>query len=72
MAKCVYIKMHFLPILRVQRDFKVIQESEVKEAIQDHKVTRGQRERLEPRDRLYVITAVEAKQLFQELPAWNK
>lgn len=64
--------MHFLPTHRVRKDFRVIQENGVKEAIQDHKVTRGQWERLEPKDKLYVIIALEAKQLFQELPAWNK
>lgn len=64
--------MYYLPFHRVRKGFLVIQENEVKEAIQDHKVTKDQQEMLVWKDRLYVITAFDAKQLLQELPTWNK
>lgn len=55
----------------MRKGFWVIQESEAKEAFQDHKVIKDQQETLGWKDRLYVITAVDAKQVVQELPTWN-
>lgn len=48
--------------------FWVIPGSEAKEACRDHKVTKDQQETLDGKDRLYVITAVGAKPVVQELP----
>lgn len=56
--------MYYLPFHRVRKGFWVIQENEVKEAIQDHKVNKDQQEMLVWKDRLYVITAFDAKQLL--------
>lgn len=53
--------MYYLPFHRVRKGFWVIQENEVKEAIQDHKVTKDQQEMLVWKDRLYVIAAFDAK-----------
>lgn len=55
--------MYYLPVDRVRKDFWVIQESEEKEAFQDHKVTKDQQETLDWKDSLYVVTAVDAKQV---------
>lgn len=61
----------YLPIDRVRKGFWVIQESEAKEDFQDHKVTKDQQELLDWKDRLYVITALDATQVVQELPTCN-
>lgn len=55
----------------MKKGFWVIQESEAKEAFQDHKVTKDEQEMLDWKDRLYVITAVNVKQVVRELPTWN-
>lgn len=39
--------MYYLPIHRVRKGFRVIQESEEEEAFQDHKVTKDQQETLD-------------------------